>query len=389
MQKRDFGNVILTVLFAAVILVLNAANFISGNIRTVMEEFWSVFDIEDASRQLLHDESMMNVYLKLAGKFSAVLDLKGYYNNLGIYISSDRYIMGYSPYADTDFETEQMIRLKEYLDEKHINLLYVNLPVKYADDSVFMHEFGLRSYRNRNADRLLERLREADIPALDLRAEAAKEGIDVKSLFYRTDHHWTVPAGFWAAGKIAGMLNQYAGYEIDPALYDLSRYTVRTIPSCWVGEQGMMVSPEYIGYDDYTYILPDFPTSFDFKEKGVHADFTHFVDLETIRSAEDIPDRCGMHYAYKKLNVRNENVSSGKVLLVCDSYANAYMAFLALGIAETDCIVLRGRDQNLGTILAEGDYDTVIVSYAEFIIGARDAGINDNKRMFDFFGDKT
>ncbi len=386
LQKRNFGNVILTVMFLIVIVALNAVNIITGNVPSVISV---LTETEEASGDLLRSDLLNNICLNLAGTLTKFVNMDGYYNNIGIYITKDRYIVGYSPYSDTEYETEQMKRLKAYLDEKDTGLIYVNLPVKYTDDAVFVKEFGRESYRNRNADLLLQNLSDAGIPTLDMRAEAAKDGLNVKELFYRTDHHWTVPAGFWAAGKIAGALNQYAGFSVDLSLYDKENYTFTTIPECWVGEQGVMVSPVYIGYDDYTYVVPNFPTSFLFKLQNQHGDFSKFVAMETIEAAKTEKDFFGMHYAYSKPEVSNDLVDSGKVLLVCDSYANAYMAFLALGISETDVIVPRSSELTVYEKLEQNDYDAVVISYAEFMIGAHEQPGNVNGNMFTFFGDES
>ena len=172
--------------------------------------------------------------LDLHGAAAKILHMQGYYSDLGIYVTDDGRIV--SPYAQTstDYEYGQLLSLKQELDQKGIRLIYVNEPTKYTDDHFFAEQFGVESYSNRNADLFLQRIRKAGVPVVDLREALAEEGMQAEELFYRTDHHWTVPGGFWATRKIAEALNQYCGYHIDLSVYDASRYSFTSWKNCWI-----------------------------------------------------------------------------------------------------------------------------------------------------------
>ena len=210
-------------------------------------------------------------FINWNGRIAKLLGLRSYFKDSGIYVTRDMWIVSGYPETSTDYELEQMVGFRDFLAGNGIRLLYVNEPVKYIDDSVFENEFGLQSFSNRNLDRFLARLGDAGIPYVDLRAELRADGLDVKQLFYRTDHHWTVPAGLWAAGKIAGALNRWCSYSIDMDLYDGDRFAVREWKSCWLGEQGRKISASYVGLDDYAELKPTFETSFSFKTAGEEA----------------------------------------------------------------------------------------------------------------------
>ena len=117
-----------------------------------------------------------------------------YNRSYGMNITTTGYNVGRYEKTSTDYEVQQMTDFKNYLDSKGIRLLYVNEPAKYIDDAYYTEQFGGESYLNRNADLFLQRISEAGIESLDLRDCIAEEGLDPMSLFYRTDHHWTVPA---------------------------------------------------------------------------------------------------------------------------------------------------------------------------------------------------
>ncbi|MCR5507333.1 MAG: hypothetical protein K6F34_01465, partial [Lachnospiraceae bacterium] len=238
--------------------------------------------------------------IELSGEVSSKLGMRDYYGSNNIYMSKDGYLIGMYPQTSTDYEYEQTVTLYGFLKENGINLIYVNEPVKYSDDMEAVNDIGLETYVNRNSDLLLERLKDAGVPVIDLRDNARDEGIDVKSLFYRTDHHWTVPAGLWAARIMAQGLNEYAGYDIDPGIYDESGFEFTEYKNCWLGEQGRKVSAKYAGLDDFTEIKPAFPTSYVFSGDSGEYDgsFDEFVNEGFYSSDEDIYTELSWHYSY-------------------------------------------------------------------------------------------
>lgn len=325
-------------------------------------------------------------FIDLNGAMAKLLHMQGYYSSIGIYVTDDNYIVSPSKKTSTDYEYEQMVSFKSFLDEQGINLLYVNQPTKYVDDSIFSRSFGIESYSNRNADLFLQRISDAGIAVIDLREKMREDGLDVTDMFYRTDHHWTTASGFWATKKIAEGLNTYCGYAIDLNLYDPENYTFRTWKNCWLGEQGRMVGEPYVGLDDYTEIKPNFSTSYTFVTANgfVAGTFDDFIDEKVYNTENDVNTTNGWHYSYFQRNCINNNAKYGKVLLLADSYAQVTQPFLSLSVAEIYSLVLRGYGSNfdLRQYIIENGFDTVVICYAQFMIGAHDDRNSANYRMF-------
>ena len=301
------------------------------------------------------------------------------YRNIGIYFYDNDYIVSPTDKTSCEYELAQMCALKKELDEHGVGLLYVNKPTKYLDDSIF-DEFGVESYCNRNADALLEMLREKGIETLDLREEIKRDGLDIYDMFYRTDHHWTVPSGKWGAMKIAEKLDSSFGYDIDISMYDDAKYTFEVFHDEWLGEQGRKFEGSGIKKDDYTVVKPAFETHYLFN--GGETDFSAFIG--------SYPP-CG-HYVYSACTVENTDAKSGSVLMLGDSYDVVTEPFLSLGVRSIARIVRRdiGEDDFdvYETLLKGKDIDTVIVCYASFMIGAHDDPGSANYRMFSFVPDE-
>lgn len=326
--------------------------------------------------------------IDLNGSLAKTLKMKNLYSNMGIYITDNLYIVSASPYTTTDYEFEQTVNFKRFLDENHINLLYVNEPTKYDDDSLFRDEFGIESYSNRNTDTFLSRLRSAGVNTIDLRESIKDEGINIFDMFYRTDHHWTTKAALWAAQKIAVGLNTYCGYHIDTSLYHTDNYTFTEWQECWLGEQGRKVANSYVGLDDFTEIKPNFTTSYTFKSKNGNYEgtFDDFIEEDVYNLENNVYENKSWHYSYSKINCTNHKIDDGKILILGDSYEQVTEPFISLGIHEVDVLVLRQCDSsfNLRNYILENGYDTVIICYAQFMVGAHDNKSSANYRMFKF-----
>lgn len=331
-----------------------------------------------------------NAFLNFNGAAAKALGMKGLYSGMGMYVADGDYIVSAYKQTSTDYEVQQLIEFSQFLKEQGVNLLYVNQPAKYLDDSMLEEQFGVETYSNRNADLFMQRIRDAGIPSIDLRDSIARDGLNIYDMFYRTDHHWTTKAALWATEEITQAMDDDCGYTIDPNLYDSSNFEFTEYKKCWLGEQGRKMAETYVGLDDYTEIKPNFSTSYTFKtDKGnVEGTFDDFIDESKYDLDADVYETTSWHYSYRQRNCINHNVESGKVLLLGDSYAQSTEPFLSLSVHELDSLILRNcsDDFNLHDYIVQNGYDTVVICYAQFMIGAHDNPESANYKMFSFNG---
>ena len=202
-------------------------------------------------------------------------------------------------------------------------------------------------------------------------------------MFYRTDHHWTVPAGKWGAEKIAEALNEKCGFNIDTSIYADENYTFKTTKKCWLGEQGSKFEGADINKDDYTLVTPKFDTEYLIGDSNSETGKT----LDFIEAFIKDPNQY-YHYNYKARDCVNNKVKAGKVLLIGDSFEMVTEPFLSLGMHKIDFIIMREMSyKNIyETMIKDMDYDAVIVCYSPSMIGAHDDINNANYHMFSFFG---
>lgn len=202
------------------------------------------------------------------GTLAKAFNMREVYKNSGGIVLNNGYVAGTYTYTSADYEIQQIAELKAYLDERGIQLLYVNEPTKYIDDRVIAEDLGLSTYINDNTDRFLLRLEELGIRYIDLRDTIIEQGLDSFSMFYKTDHHWTVQMGKMAAEVISEELNNFYGYNIDLSLYEPNKFIYKEYPNAWLGEQGKKLGKSFVGLDDFTYIAPDYDTAFNVSCSG-------------------------------------------------------------------------------------------------------------------------
>lgn len=397
MDNYIHGKRILALLFVFLLVVVwckstpytvqqNIFDFIASAVFHNEAETDRTLTMQEIELEYVDSFQMKNDLININGALAKIMNLQGYYSDMGMYITDERYIVSMSEQTSTDYEYDEVISFKNYLDGQGIQLLYVNAPTKYTDDMLFSEEFGIESYSNRNADLLLQRIADGGVNTIDLRRAMEDEGLDITDMFYRTDHHWTTRTGLWAARTIAEGLNQYCGYAIDTSIYDEENYSSKVWNDCWLGEQGRKLALSYVGLDDYEEIKPDFQTSFLFKygEEYYPGTFDYFINEDIYDTEKDVYDAVSWHYSYFWRSVINQDAEYGKILFLGDSYAHVVEPFLALGVKEINVLALREFDGNLREYIAAGDYDTIIICYAQFMIGAHDDPTSANYNMFTF-----
>lgn len=351
-------------------------------------------DIEDVITVNYLEKNFANEYfykrefIDVNGIVAKLLNIKSLYSDMGMYITDDKYIVSSSPYTTTDYEFEETVSFNDFLNDNGIKLIYVNEPTKYTDDSFFETEFGIETYSNRNMDLFLNRLRSANVNVIDIRDNIKNEGLEIKDLFYRTDHHWTIPTGLWATKIIADGLNEKCGYSIDTSIYNIENYECSEYKECWLGEQGRKLAETYVGLDDFTEVKPKFETSYTFKDHGIiyQGTFDDFIDESFYNFQNDIYETSSWYYSYATIDCINNNVADGKILILGDSYEHAMMPFLSLGVHEVDFLLARDFDSSFGLrdYIINNGYDTVIVAFAQSVLGAHDDETNVNYTAYEF-----
>jgi hypothetical protein len=266
-----------------------------------------------------------------------------------------------------------MKALYDFLDEKGIDLLYVQAPHKNSKFEDLLPP-GVIDYTNANADEFLKLITQEGIDNIDLRQAIQDEGLDHYGMFFKTDHHWTPEAGLWASGEIAAYLNTHYGFDFDNALFDEGNYDVRAYPTPSLGSLGHRTGILYADCtDEVSVITPRFDSDLTVStsSKGIvcRGNFSETIFDFSVDTGNIYTDNIYYLYpgngALPPLLIIKNNSRVGKqhILIIKDSFAQVVAPFLALGVAQVDMIDLRTYDDSLFDYIEDSNPDLVLFLY--------------------------
>lgn len=200
----------------------------------------------------------------------------------------------------------------------------------------------------------------------DLREEMHEDGINQYDMMYKTDHHWTTHAGFYAYTKIATWLEQELNCVVDDTVKSFDSYTVERYPEWLLGSRGQRTGIYYAGIDDFDLIKPNFETNL--IRKGVSGTFDDVVINTDLLATRNFS--LGSPYDYvlgDSLNdFKNPNALNDKsILVVTDSMGKAVNPFLILSFGEIRRI--NPLDSNMITAELIEEYDPGAVVFLYYI----------------------
>lgn len=260
--------------------------------------------------------------------------------------------------------------LDAYLKARGTALVYAATPLTQGKYDSQM-PYGVEDYGNMNVDRLLMMLEASGVDTIDFREKMYADGINHYDMMYKTDHHWTTEAGFYAYGILEDYIVEKIGCKADERVSDIRNYTVTTYKEWHLGSRGQRTGIYYAGIDDFKLILPNFETSIQNGGGDVGSMQEMAVNMEplgkkqyTSRYTYDwvLGGSCGN---YVNLNSKND----AKILIISDSFAKAVNPYLMMGFKEINYIYDLDVSCVTPEYIEEYDPDVVVLMYYSEILG--------------------
>ncbi len=230
----------------------------------------------------------------------------------------------------------KVAQLRDELEARGIAFLFVEPPFK-VDPADPQMPAGESDCTNRNIDIFLAELAAQGVPAMDLRAQIRADGLDHYSLFYGSDHHWTIPAGFYAAQQVMGWLEQATGKEIPDEVQDPASYRSEVYEDQFVGTWGLRTGEIFGGRDNFEILLPEFETKLLEPAEGREGTFTEIL-MHTEPLEQKTPKPLTAYAEVlddASLSTTNLLAENGlKVMFISDSFGLAAGPYLALGVQD-------------------------------------------------------
>lgn len=253
--------------------------------------------------------------------------------------------------SDDEKIANYIIELNKKLENEDIPLVYIQAPNKIIEGFTELPD-SVVDYSNENVDAFLGRLKEGNVDCVDLRKEIEDSSIDKELIFYRTDHHWRNETAFWAFQNVVNTLREYIDLDEVDFYTNEENYNFITYEETFLGSQGRRVGRYYAGVDDYTLITPNFETDYEVTIHKSDGSRVYEGEFEKAILHEELLDMSESVYTnryaayfggdYPEVVIKSrQNTDDKKVLIIKDSFALPFSAFLSTMVNETRLIDLR------------------------------------------------
>lgn len=278
--------------------------------------------------------------------------------------------VGYVSDEELEPGAASLDNLNRYLTASGAKLL-----VAVAPDSISKYDpqlpAGMEEYVNDDLDRMIRLLTERGVEVMDFREVIHEDGIDQYTMMYRTDHHWTTRAGFYAYGKLADWIEEKTGVKVDEKIRDIDHYAVTTYENWHLGSYGQRTGSLYAGIDDFDLILPEFDTLLSNGEKT--GTFEELMISYSALEKRDVTSRYTYDVTLEAVWGNYTNLLADndlRVLMIGDSFTRAVCPYLNISYGENRFI----HYQSLGDLTAEyvEEYDpdvVILLYYPENLLG--------------------
>lgn len=363
MEQYLLRKKIFTIIFLVAVIGYSVLNGYYG-----YEEWWKELKQEYAENRTiseliaeLEEEIIDVMYQKMSFiefySYIQVLMDKREFNNLAYIKDEKGYLHYVSVFKEEDTKiveyAKRVKRLQDSVSRNGTKVLFVMTPGKYIEgESEFLTGLPVNN-PNSTVDELLFYLNRFGVDTIDLRNYIPNDTLSYEDVFFKTDHHWTVPASFEAARIIVDTIEEEYGEDLDPDDYymNLDNYETVVYKHGMFGSMGRKTGANFSGIEDFVSLWPRFQTYYTRQtiEDSGDVEISSGTAEETILSTS-VLEKGDTIYSdsqyslymdvinpYEKV-VNEDNPDGCKMLAIRDSYFSPIMAFLLPMFSEIDAI---------------------------------------------------
>ncbi len=320
-------------------------------------------------------------------------------NNFSYIKDEDGFLHYASFYRDEDtriFEYAMRVkRLQDSVESKGTKVLFVVPPSKYNEEYTQFRTGMPVNDAGHIVDELMFYLNRLGVETLNLGESIPGEEISYEDAFFKTDHHWTIPAAFYATKEVVNKIENSFGEDLDPEDYylDISNYDVVTYEGGMLGSMGRKTGVHFCEMEDFTALWPHFTGNYSreyMMENGIRIfDEGEYVevamDSDLLLDEEDIYSHSQYSLYLNGLTVydriiNEDNPDGCSIFMIRDSYFSPVMAFMMPMCGQIDAIwSLEDTEEiDIEKHLEENTFDYIIIEVYPY---------NINSSAFNYFKD--
>jgi len=279
-----------------------------------------------------------------------------------VFIAKNGYLMSKvekGTAADADKIAKRVNDFASAMDKKGVHVYTALMPNK---TTMMEEQFPsyYPSFGQSNMDLLYPRLKDVAHP-IDSR-DALKKHMDENSLFFYTDHHWQAKAAFYAYQNVMSTIIK--NEHMDEKVYDYNDYTWNLKGLPFYGSDARKTTKVAAKHQDRIMVakLKGEYQPFQLKHGSVRRNDLYETKYLSIKDPYTNRYKTYLGGDFAHLTIENPNKKNGKNLLVIkDSYANAFIQFLVPHYKETHVLDLRHYKIPVAKFVEKHDIDQVII----------------------------
>lgn len=309
------------------------------------------------------------------GNFAYIKDEAGFLHYNSFFREADPQLFDYAL---------RVKRMQDWAAQKGTQLLFVLAPSKYIPGVTELRPGLSANDPAAEAETLLIYLNRLGVQTLDLGDYLPGNGLSYEQTFFRTDHHWTIPAAFEASRILLDTLNQRFEAELDGKSLEADQYRTVTYPKGMLGSMGRRTGVNFVGLEDFTALWPldDNRYARDILEENGTMTHLEGTAQDTLLTPELLEQDRGIYRdsmysmyldgvrAYDRIfNMTDPQRPS--VFFIRDSYFSPVMTFLApcFGRMEAMWLLEERQELNIEDFVKDNEFDYIILELYPYNIG--------------------
>lgn len=272
-------------------------------------------------------------------------------DNNGVYFGRDGYLLQKPEKPDRELLAQNIAAINEFAGNVRARVYFLPAPVSVQILSDKLPSFAAPRQTLEQLDLLREQLA-PEIHFIDARAVLTLHRQE--EIYYKTDHHWTSLGAYYAYREAAGVM------DFEPLGPD--DYSQEQVCDNFYGTLYSKSSHPFVRPDAIRIFKPK--EEFSCRVEYVHEKRT----ADGLYAAEHLQKKD--KYAFfldgnhPLLRIKVQNHTDRRLLVVKDSYANAFIPFLVNHFAEIHIIDLRYFNAPLTSYLEQYGFNEVLILYS-------------------------
>lgn len=272
--------------------------------------------------------------------------------NNGVWLGKDHYL--FAKFLSVGSRFEMNLGAVERMAERHpgkVGVMIVPSASLILSDKLPWQTPA--ADENAALDAVLQRFSNQDTAVYDLRETLrAHKG---EYIFYRTDHHWTSEGAYLAYEQFV------QAHPEGLPLFDRSAVPEKQVAGFYGTNyskaRNYNAVPDVITYYDLPNILTVYTAGADGTEHAQPGPLYNYADFET---RDKYKAFLRGNNGYSVL----EGDGTGSILVIKDSYANAFLPYLTADYATIGIVDYRYLNERVDALIERGGYDEILVLYS-------------------------